>query len=1095
MSVTTTAPAWLETLAHEPAVRAIIHAASAGGPVQVRGACGSSTQVLAALLARSPAAPRGLLLITAHQDDADESAHELASLDVPALRLPVIELEPGGGIRIELVAERLAVLSRLAALACPVVVAAFPAIMQETPTREALAAMHRTIRVGDRIDPSALARWLGEAGLRRTSAIENPGEYAQRGDIVDVFPPGGEPVRIDFFGDEVEGLFAIDLDTMGSDARLPDVDLVGGAGAGEPARHRGSDITAFLPDGFIAVLAEPPEIVEQGRAYWDRVRDATGVQGPPAALAGIERRAASVISVSAFAPGPGLEFPVGPLPEFAPETAEACRDLLELAARTDLRLLVQNAGEADRAHELIRCAATAPPAPEAPPRGPVDVEIRWLHRGCIIDRTAAPPLALVPYHEVLHRYHVRRGRARLGTARALDAFTSLEPGDFAVHRDHGIGRYLGLRVLEEGGEEHLVLEFAKNARLNVPASRIDLVQRYVGASGQSPELATIGGRRWKIQKAQAQEAVRDLAAEMLRLQALRASMPGIRYPADTAWQREFEAEFPYEETEDQLAAIAAVKRDMMHPKPMDRLICGDVGFGKTEIAIRAAFKAVESGRQVAVLVPTTVLCEQHERTFRARLADYPFRVESVSRFRGAADTRRILDGTAAGQVDILIGTHRLLSPDVHFRELGLVVIDEEQRFGVEHKQRLLGLRATADILTLSATPIPRTLHMALLGIRDISSLTTPPLDRRAIVTDVIPWNPHRIRQAIERELAREGQVFFVSNRVHDIHAVAAEIGSLVPAARILVGHGQMKPRELERVMLGFVRGEADILVSTTIIESGIDIPRANTMIIRDADMFGLAELHQLRGRVGRSRHRAYCYLLLPRTRALSDVARRRLEALEGFSMLGAGFRIALRDLELRGAGNLLGAEQSGHIAAVGYEMYCRLLEQEVESLRRGGAALAAPTIVDLRDTGSIPGSWIAAETRRLDAYRRIALASDAAHLERLEQDLVTAYGPVPKRARILLELAEIRILATQAGIRCIRRHDPDIVLECGDPAALARRCADFPGTLRVVEPMEGRDVPALYWRPPARFLEPQSLRTVLRRRLAGAVAPSTEAGA
>jgi transcription-repair coupling factor (superfamily II helicase) len=579
--------------------------------------------------------------------------------------------------------------------------------------------------------------------------------------------------------------------------------------------------------------------------------------------------------------------------------------------------------------------------------------------------------------------------------------------------------------------------------------------------------------------------VRDLAAEMLRLQAARESQPGIRFPGDTAWQHEFEAEFPYEETEDQLAAIAAVKRNMADERPMDRLVCGDVGFGKTEVAIRAAFKAVEYGKQVALLVPTTVLAEQHERTFRQRFADYPFLIETISRFRTAREQKEILQKLKRGRLDVVIGTHRLLSKDVDFADLGLVVIDEEQRFGVEHKQTLLGFRATCDVLTLSATPIPRTLHMALLGLRDISSLSTPPLDRRAIVTEVIPYNTQRIRQAIARELAREGQVFFVHNRVHNIQSVADDVQRMAPEARVIVGHGQMPTRQLESVMLKFVRGEADILVCTTIIESGIDIPTANTMVINDAHMFGLSELHQLRGRVGRYKHRAYCYLLLPKNRTVSEKAMKRLQAVEDFSMLGAGFKIALRDLEIRGAGNLLGAEQSGHIAAVGYEMYCQLLEQAVAELKKERKVRAVDTTVDLGVTGSLPRGYIPSDARRMDAYRRVSQANDHEALEKIRGDLISAYGDLPQRTEILFDLAEIRISATQLGVRFITRHEDDIIFRTSRPGDLEDHMRGAKGTLRMVGDVDAAGLMTVYYRPPKAFLEAPSLLTVLRRRLRG----------
>ncbi|MCW5776482.1 MAG: transcription-repair coupling factor, partial [Phycisphaeraceae bacterium] len=623
-----------------------------------------------------------------------------------------------------------------------------------------------------------------------------------------------------------------------------------------------------------------------------------------------------------------------------------------------------------------------------------------------------------------------------------------------------------------------------------PATSIDLVQRYVGGFRGKPQLSTIGGTRWQTQKARVAEGVRDLAAEMLRVRAAREAMPGIRYPADTPWQKEFEAEFPYEETEDQLAALAEIKKDMASPRPMDRLLCGDVGFGKTELAIRAAFKAVESGRQAAVLVPTTVLAEQHERTFRARFAGYPFRVESLSRFKTGREQNEILADLRAGRVDAIIGTHRLLSADVAFADLGLVVVDEEQRFGVEHKEKLLRLRMTVDVLTLSATPIPRTLHMAMLGLRDISSLATPPLDRRAIVTEVVPWNDRRIAQAIARELTRGGQVYFVHNRVHNIRRIADDVRRLAPDARIDVGHGQMPARELEAVMLRFMRRETDVLVCTTIIESGIDIATANTMIINDADRFGLADLHQLRGRVGRSDRRAYCYLLLPVTRTLSETARKRLQAVEQYAMLGAGFKIAMRDLEIRGAGNLLGPEQSGHIAAVGYEMYCRLLERAVHELRNEKPPEpASGTAVEIGVAGTIPRAYIPSDARRLAAYRRIAAASSQAELEAVAGDLASAYGPLPPPARRLLDLAELRVLAAGLGVRGVVVRERDVVFRARDPNPITERLRGAKGTVTPLPPKAHDSLHEVYYRPPEQYLEAETLLRVLRGRLSPASAP------
>jgi transcription-repair coupling factor (superfamily II helicase) len=568
-----------------------------------------------------------------------------------------------------------------------------------------------------------------------------------------------------------------------------------------------------------------------------------------------------------------------------------------------------------------------------------------------------------------------------------------------------------------------------------------------------------------------------MAAELLRIQAVRDSSPGLAYPADTDWQKQFEEEFPYTETEDQLSTLSEIKGDLGRPRPMDRLLCGDVGFGKTELAIRAAFKVVEAGKQVAVLVPTTVLAAQHLRTFSERFADYPFRVDVISRFRSKGEQQQLAKRALLGQVDILIGTHRLLSEDIHFADLGLVVIDEEQRFGVAHKERFKSMRATVDVLTMTATPIPRTLHMALLGLRDISNLATPPMDRRAIHTEVTRFDEGMIRQAILRELNRQGQVFFLHNRVQTINRMAQRITELVPEARIAVGHGQMAAGQLERIMLDFVAGAYDILVCTTIIESGLDIPTANTMFIANADRFGLAELHQLRGRVGRYKHRAYCYLLLPETRSISPIAAKRLKAVEEFSDLGAGFQIAMRDLEIRGAGNILGAEQSGHIAQVGYELYCQLLEEAVRELRGEKPPPRKDVNVDLGISAYIPRNYIPADRQRMEVYRRIVRCSTLDELGQLREDLVDAYGKIPDAVETLLDQAQIRVLAGGYGVESIILMAPDLIFSIRDWSMAKPAFAGAAGSVR------RPDEKTVYWRPPERYLEPQTLLRVLANQL------------
>jgi transcription-repair coupling factor (superfamily II helicase) len=647
-------------------------------------------------------------------------------------------------------------------------------------------------------------------------------------------------------------------------------------------------------------------------------------------------------------------------------------------------------------------------------------------------------------------------------SRAIDSFLDLQEDDLVVHLSHGIARFRGMHLLEKNGqsEEHLILEFAAGTKVYVPASKVDLVQKYVGGAKADPELSKLGGTSWAKKKERVEQAVMDLASEMVELQAVREAQPGEAYPPDSDWQRDFEAAFPYQETPDQLAGMAEIKRDMERPRSMDRLVCGDVGYGKTELAIRAAFKAVDNGKQVAVLVPTTVLAEQHFRTFSQRLADYPFTVDSLSRFRSPGEQRAVIKKLEEGAIDVVIGTHRLVSNDVKFKELGLVIIDEEQRFGVEHKEKLKKLRATVDVLTLSATPIPRTLHLSLLGIRDISNLETPPQGRLAIETRIVRWDESLIRNAIHRELNREGQIYFVHNRVHDIHAVANKIRGIVPEARIVIGHGQMTPDELESAMVKFVRREADILVATTIIESGLDIPNANTIFIHQADNYGLADLHQLRGRVGRYKHRAYAYMILNSEKPLAPNAARRLKAIEEFHELGAGFKIAMKDLEIRGAGNILGTQQSGHIASVGYELYCQLLENAVRSLKNMPARRTVETHLDLPISAYLPRDYVPGQKLRIEVYRRLARIRKLDRLEDFRSELKDRYGAWTEPVEWLLRLAELRILAERWQIPSVHLEGKtledltgpvDVVLNYQSPKKVDTLAKRSGGRLRVVD--------------------------------------------
>jgi len=964
------------------------------------------------------------------------------------------------------------------------------ALMQPVPSPEAIRQQCFGVHVAQALDPDRLSAWLLEHGYQKCDAVEVPGDFARRGGIVDVYSNAHtDPVRVEFFGERVESLRLFAAGTQRSAASLGAVQIP--ALRASHADGETASFLSFLPDDALVALIEPTEIQELGRTYLLRLGERVGIIPIEAVL----RRAGDFaqLHLHRFAGvlPDRVQFEVGSLPQFEARDGDRLRGLGELAETCDqVIVLCDNAAEEQRLGELLSAGAGDAAASLTPPvvhpgngdredspflRDRICTAVGVIRRGFRWRR-----VAYVPHHELFHRYRQRRTLRRVAPSRPIDTFFDLEAGDYVVHVLHGIGRFLGLKTLERDGhaDEYLAIEFARHAVVHVPISQIHVVQKYIGAARTRPKLSTLGGTGWQRAKERVAEAVTDLAAELLAVQARRESEPGIAYPLDTTWQREFEESFIYSETEDQVRAIAEVKSDMTRPRPMDRLLCGDVGYGKTEVAMRAAFKAVEYGRQVAVLVPTTVLAEQHLQTFRERMAEYPFRIEGLSRFRSPSEQRRLIDAARRREIDILIGTHRLLSPDVHFADLGLVIIDEEQRFGVEAKERLKRLRATVDVLTLTATPIPRTLHMAMLGLRDISALQTAPIDRRAIVTQVRTWDDALIREAIIRELNRDGQVYFVHNFVRDIEQVANRLRTIVPEARFVVGHGQMSAHELEDVMLRFFHRQADVLVSTNIIESGLDVPTANTIFIDRAERFGLADLHQLRGRVGRAQHRAYAYLLLSPRHPVTDQAARRLKAIEHYSDLGAGFQIALRDLEIRGAGNILGPEQSGHIEAVGYEMYCQLLDRAVKQLKKEPLAPDRPVNLDLGISAAIPRAYIRADKQRMEVYKRLTGCRRLPDIDTLRSDLRDAFGPVPDEVETLLQLAEIRVLAQPWGIRALTIVEPDVIFSIDDLQKVQPLFADGPGSPRMPDPR------TIHWRLPKRYLEPRTLLAVLRHQLA-----------
>jgi transcription-repair coupling factor (superfamily II helicase) len=627
-------------------------------------------------------------------------------------------------------------------------------------------------------------------------------------------------------------------------------------------------------------------------------------------------------------------------------------------------------------------------------------------------------LVVITENEIFNR-PVKNQRERRRRAKVTEPFAELKVGDFVVHQNHGIGRFQGIVSLEIEGiqKEYLLVQYAGEDRLYVPADQVGLVQKYLGAEAEVPRLSRLGGSEWSRVKGRVKEAVREIAGELLALYAARQKLPGYAFNPDTVWQREFEASFPYEETPDQLRTVEEVKADMEKGRPMDRLLCGDVGYGKTEVALRAAFKAVTEGKQVAVLVPTTILAQQHYNTFTDRFNGFPVSVEMLSRFRSSREQRRIVSDLRAGKVDVVIGTHRLVQEDIVFKDLGLVVVDEEQRFGVAHKEKLKKIKENVDVLTLTATPIPRTLHMSMVGVRDTSLIQTPPENRFPVQTYVLEEDAVLIREAIRREIGRRGQVYFVHNRVVDLDSVAYWLQGLVPEARIVAAHGQMREDELEQVMFDFVNYEYDILVCTTIIENGMDIPNVNTLIVKDAQNLGLAQLYQLRGRVGRSNKLAYAYFTFPRNRIISEVAEKRLAAIREFTEFGSGYKIALKDLEIRGAGNLLGPEQHGHIAAVGFDLYCRLLEEAVMEAKGETVRRAVDTSVEMPVEAYIPSSYVPDSDQKIDLYRRLASFRREDEILDMEEELVDRYGDQPEPVRNLLMIARSKVLASQAGVK------------------------------------------------------------------------------
>ena len=1051
------------------------------------------------------------------------------------LKLPAHDVLPFENLspHPEIQEERASVLWKIATGTAAIVIVPLEAAAMRLNTGEYYADLARVVRRAETIEVDPLLEHLRTVGYSSADAVDMPGEFALRGGILDVYPPEADrPLRIEFFGDEVETIRKFDPATQRSAAPVDEVVLlpltetpvnervlgvihsrlsgkrmsgseieiehaIRSTGAAvfpgwefyAPVAGAGQHIFDLLP-GSMVVIDEPSAVLARQEEWWNKVTDRHERSGIGSLVRPEEIYFTPAEWNARLRATPGLDMERLGIADFG--EIEAAADEFTFHSRPTTRFhgsipamvetvkkltcegkrvmfAVPNMGEVERLADVFteysvpfRLGSRVPsPGSEsyldetsyfAGEMSTATVLKALLPEGMEI---ADANLVLFGARDLFDDSDViaqQPLRQKSKVSAFLSDFRDLTVGDYVVHIEHGISQYQGLKELVQGDTtgEFMLLEFAEAAKLYVPLTRLDLIQKYRSTEGARPPLSRLGGTQWAKTKARVKKAMRDMADELLKLYAQRKVAQGHSYPEDSQWQREFEDSFDYNETDDQISAIADIKQDMESTMPMDRLLCGDVGYGKTEVAMRAAFKAVQDNRQVAVLAPTTVLAFQHYETFKRRFAAFPVTIEMISRFRTAKQQKEIVEKVEQGKIDVLIGTHRILSKDIKFPDLGLLVVDEEQRFGVRHKERLKQLKKEVDVLAMSATPIPRTLHMSLVGLRDMSVIETPPKDRMAIQTVVAPFDEKLIRSAIEHELERGGQAYFVHNRVESIYEIASKIQELVPAARVLVGHGQMSETELEKVMLGFMRHDADVLVATTIIENGLDIPLCNTILINRADRHGLSELYQLRGRVGRSNRRAYAYLLIPAEQELTPIARRRLAALKEFSDLGAGFKIAALDLELRGAGNLLGGEQSGQIEAIGFEMYTTLLERTVRELKGEELPDRVSTQLNLSLNLRLPNEYIQEENQRLRMYKRIAGVENEDQLTDVRSELEDRYGPLPQPVRNLLDAARLKLLSERIGVVGIDRKRENVQVRFSeqatvDPARLAQFVASTKG--------------------------------------------------
>jgi transcription-repair coupling factor (superfamily II helicase) len=1022
---------------------------------------GASTMLRPLLLAALLEDERGLadrpaLLVAAD----DRSARDLAA-DLRAYLAPRrVRLYPSRGTGYashvspppHLVGLRIDALDALGAEADAVVVASATALAEAVPDAS-LRPAGFAIELGEEIDLDSVAEDLVGAGYERVEQVEERGQFAVRGGILDVYPATEErAVRIELFGDEVESMRWFSTFTQRSLGEAQRVELAPAAemdsehrelaelaamaaeeeGAESPSLAEVLPLEQFraplelVPERAAVILVGEEEIEPALRDHWEDATTAMHADDAQHLYVDVAKPLAARAALCLLGSGEGGEeegdeaFRAARAESPARSVKEAEAELEKLV-RSGYRTVVafDSRGEAERArYGLDRLDARLLEGGHLSPEPGLAFAEARLREGFVSPELK---LAVYPLRRLVHRR--RSEEPAPGAGRGRLAFSELRVGDYVVHEDHGVARFAGFETREVGGvtRDYLYLEYKGEDRVYVPTEQLAKLSRYVGAGGE-PSLSALGGKRWQNMKARARRAAGALAGELLNLYAERRSRKGHAFPPDGEWLIALETAFPYRETADQMEAIEAVKADMESERPMDRLVCGDVGFGKTEVALRAAVKAASDGKQVMVLVPTTILAQQHYGTFRERLADLPFRVEGVSRLRAPAEVKAVLKDFESGKVDVLIGTHRLLSRDVRAKDLGLVVVDEEQRFGVKQKELLRQLKLKVDVLALSATPIPRTLQMSLAGLRDISVIETPPEGRRPVRTYVGPYDEDLVAKAIRREIEREGQAFVLHNRIDSLPETTERLRALVPGARFLEAHGQMDEHRLEETMLAFLRGEADVLVTTTIIESGLDIPTANTLIVERADQLGLSQAYQIRGRVGRSRERAFAYLLYPSAEALSEEAAARLSTLADHTELGSGFRIAMRDLDIRGAGNLLGDEQSGHVAAVGFELYCQMIDEAVAMASEEGEEreeAPEPVRLDVPVDAYLPAAYVPFEAAKIDVHRRIVAAREPGQLRAIRDELEDRFGPLPPPAENLLKLQQARIQLGLAGARSV----------------------------------------------------------------------------